>query len=473
MASARSGLTFEGTLYEAVARGNKDTFFFFDDPSKSVNPFDSRYVKVPPTIQELRRIPPLNGADFGRTCEFEFEVAGDVFVAPTILIDLPTWLPSVYAALNNSTLIQDTSGNTYGYTNGIGYFLFSNIQIYQDKILLDEFSGDALFAARKARGSLNSAYLENNLAGVHDGTKESIGFAATPGRLRLELPFLGSGKRGFPSIAMRAQSFKLRLTLRKLEEIVESSDLSGQVAPTPWNLPPGASFIAYTPGNIYPFQPLVRTAIDPPGLQLETRHIYVDGETQLGLQKDRIETPFSRLFENVFTFGPADYAPLDRQAVASVTRRIDARFPSSRLLWFMRSYNDIRVNRLWKFTADNLTKEYYNNMSLLIAGRDRETLFNPYVWTTLMAHAKEDRDPGAGISEMSWDLSAARRPPVERQPEGSVNFGTADRPTLYAELAAVPADLYLGKPSTEFRVIVDSWALYEIENNRGYLKYGN
>ena len=75
---------------------------------------------------------------------------------------------------------------------------------------------------------------------------------------------------------------------------------------------------------------------------------------------------------------------------------------------------------------------------------------------------------------MSWNLSTAyRRPPAERQPEGSVNFGTADRPTMYTELTAVPADTVLGKPSTEFTVVVDSWAFYEIEKDRGYLKYGN
>jgi hypothetical protein len=79
---------------------------------------------------------------------------------------------------------------------------------------------------------------------------------------------------------------------------------------------------------------------------------------------------------------------------------------------------------------------------------------------------------------MNWDLGSVRTgqraPPFsERQPEGSVNFSTADRPTLYTELVAVPPDSLLGKPSTELTAIVDSWALYTIEKDRGYLKYGN
>ena len=460
MASTRAGLTAEGALYESVARGNKDGYFFQDDPDKTLNPFENRYDPTPAMIHELRRIPPLNGSEFGRSCEFEFEIAGDVFVHPTLVIDLPSWLPPVEAALNPTTTITDLSGATYGYTNGIGYFLFNKIQIFQDKLLLMEFSGDALFASRASRGTLSSAYMENQLAGWHDGSVESIAAAATPGRLRLELPFLG-GDHGFPSIAMRRQPFKLRLELRTLEQIVESST---GLAATPWLL------TLKTP--TYQFKPLTRTTIASPVLQLETRHMYIDGDTALALRSRTLEIPFNRLYENTTTFGPADYAPLKRNVPALVTRRIDGQHPASRILWFMRSHNDLRTGRRWRFSPDVTGREYYAAQSLLIAGRDRETLFTPLVWNTLTHHAKEDRDPGYGIGEMSWDLGAVYGR-QENQPEGSVNFTTADRPTLYTSLAAIPNDTILGSPSTEMTTVVDTWALYTIEKDRGFLKYGN
>ena len=129
----RSGLTAEGALYEAVARGNKDTFFFKDDAT-ALSPFEQRYGPVPPVIHELRRIPPLNGADFGRSSEFSFDVAGDIVTKPTILIALPSWIPPEYLSQASQGLVQDLNGNTYGYTNGIAYFLFKKIQLYQDKI---------------------------------------------------------------------------------------------------------------------------------------------------------------------------------------------------------------------------------------------------------------------------------------------------------------------------------------------------
>jgi hypothetical protein len=470
--AGRAGLRNEGALYEAISRGNKDTFFFAKNPDTTVNVFENRYDRIPPTVQELRRIPPLNGAEFGRSCEFEFEVAGDMFVSPTVLIDLPSWLPPPTAALNRSTLItgssldSDIAGLSIGYTNGVGYFMFKKIQIFQDKLLLQEFSGDALFAARASRGSLGSAYMENSLLGMHDGSAAAIGFNATPPRIRLELPFIGAAE-GFPSIAMRQQPFKLRLELRPLEEIVESSNAGASVAPVPWGK---HVYVGATPP--YTIPTLSRTAITSPTLQLETRHIYTDGQSQLALRSTTLEIPFQRLYENTFTFGPFDYA----STAPLVKKRLDAQHPAGRLLWFMRTYNDIRAGRRWKIFADISGGEYYTAQTLLIAGRDRETAFSPDIWNTLTHYAKEDRDPGIGLGEMSWDLGdlQGRQTPWNRQPEGTINFSTADRPTFYTALSTgLPNDLYLKAPSVEMTAIIDAWVLYTISRDRGVLKYGN
>ena len=119
-------LTKEGALYELLARGNKDVYFHAD-AFTSVSPFRNNYKRSPAYVHERRQIPPINNVDFGKVVEFEFEVAGDIFTHPTLLIDLPTWLPSEYSG----NIIQDNAGNSYGYTRGVAYFLFSKIQIYQ------------------------------------------------------------------------------------------------------------------------------------------------------------------------------------------------------------------------------------------------------------------------------------------------------------------------------------------------------
>jgi len=129
-------LNLDGSLYELVSRGNKDVYFQ-EDSADAQSLFDNRYGPTAPVIHELRRLPPLNSVDFGRSSEFQLEVAGDFIVSPTLLIDLPSWLPPNYAAANLNGVIQDSAGISYGYTSGIGYFLFEKIQVLQDNILLN------------------------------------------------------------------------------------------------------------------------------------------------------------------------------------------------------------------------------------------------------------------------------------------------------------------------------------------------
>jgi hypothetical protein len=459
----RSGVTNEGALYELVARGNKDTYFLKDDFS-AVSPFDMRYKQTPAHVHERRRIPPLNSGDFGRTCEWEFEVAGDIVTDPTILIDLPSWLPPHIAAQNKKTVITDLSGQSHGYTNGVAYFLFSKIQIYVDQILLQEFSGDALFGTTRSRGSLNSAFLDNVVTGTHKGTQLDIQHNATPGQMRLRLPFVGCqhpDDGGFPSVSARQQTYKVRATLRKLEDLVEASD--GRSKPIPWET------TMFMGKEKTPFQTLSRTAIGQPTLQLETRHIYVDSESKQRLLDSELEIPYSRLYENTFTYGATDYAPLKRNSVATATRRLDAVHPASKIVFWGHTQASLMANQYAKVIAPTATGEYYNNIALYVAGRDRESIFPPLIWNKIQTHAKEERDAGPGYGFMNWELGdiRGREVPFARQPEGTVNFSSADRPTLYIDLAAHASQ------NLQLTAVVDTWAVFQTAKGRAGLKYGN
>jgi len=153
---------------------------------------------------------------------------------------------------------------------------------------------------------------------------------------------------------------------------------------------------------------------------------------------------------------------------------VDATHPAGRLLFWFYKTADLRANKYTKITQDDGT-EYYNNVSLIIAARDREPLTTPLLWNKLQHLAKEERDPGPGLGTMNWDLGdlRGREGPYQHQPEGAINFTTADRPTIYTDLANVPVDSVSGQKSTEMRVIVDSWAIATFEKGRGGLKYAN
>jgi hypothetical protein len=143
------------------------------------------------------------------------------------------------------------------------------------------------------------------------------------------------------------------------------------------------------------------------------------------------------------------------------------------MFFFMRQKSDIDANKLWKISSDVANEEYYNGVSLLIGSRDRETLFSPSIWNLVSQHAKEDRYSGPGLGVMNWDLGEQRErdPPFERVPEGSLNFSSADRPTLYVELQQIAGT----DRNTQMLVVVDSWALYEVDSEykRGGLRYAN
>jgi hypothetical protein len=453
----------EGSLYELIARGNKDVYFI-EDTKEAKNLFDNRYGPTPAHIHELRNLPPLNNPDFGRSCEFQIEMAGDVFIEPTLLIDLPSWLPPTEAELNAKAVVTDLSGVSYGYTNGIGYFLFEKIQFLQDNILLQEFSGDALWACSRTRGTLNSAFLDAKQTGIHNGSQLSIGRNTTPGRLRLQIPIVGcqsSEDGGFPAYSTPQQSYRLRCFLRRLEDLVESSD--GRAKPTPWT----STLQIQTSSTTAPIQftPLSRTAIGTPTLTLQTRHIYMDGETQQAMKNNRQEIPFERIYENRFTQSQNDYAPISRGGTAAITRRLEGVHPTSRIISFFRRAAVLQTNQLWNL-SNTPTVSFYGNLKLLVAGRDRESLFSPLIWRDLVTHAKSERDPGIELAIMDWTLGDIRNRKSTRQPDGSINMTTADRPTLYIELLSTPTN-------TELRSIVETWATIAAENQRLTLLYAN
>jgi hypothetical protein len=82
--------TAEGSLYELLARGNKDVYLYGDD-SKSTFLFDSSYEAQAPLLTERRTVPPISTPEFGRSIDFLFDLVGDLMKEPSILIKLPTW----------------------------------------------------------------------------------------------------------------------------------------------------------------------------------------------------------------------------------------------------------------------------------------------------------------------------------------------------------------------------------------------
>jgi hypothetical protein len=444
----------EGSLYELVARGNKDVFFYGENQSTYV--FDSTYEAQTPFLEEVRRVPPKTSSEFGRTVEFELDLVGDLMKNPAILINLPTWLPITQAKFVKQSTMVDQGGLSYGYIQGIAYFLFETIGFYQDNILLQEFTGDTLWALGKITGSYGHGFVHTSQTGGHGGTPLEIGWNAAPPQLRLEIPLI----EPFPQRAATSHTFRLRCKLRKLEDLVESSDPTTLAKASPWDKSMTIKRSATDVGT--PFKTIKREQMSPLILQLETTQVYLDKKVQELMQSKPISVRFNRIYTNRFTQNQLDYAGVIGGGTSVVNRRLDARHPSGRMTWFFRSMDDVNANRLYKVNTVEKTP-YYNSVTFLIAGQTREAPRSSTVWRDVTNFAKEDSDSGLEIGTMNWSFGdIAPKRFTEPLGQGSVNFTTADKPTLYIDLAK-PG---LQSISTELFVIVEGLCEFKTDKGR-------
>ena len=497
-----------GALFELVARGQKDAFFM-KDAKGSYFPYDASYKSSIHHLAERKTHIPLNQPVFGGSFEVEIDSYGDIMTECKLEIDLPSWFPSLPRIPNGelcsaSTVnglypitTNDISHTSYGYVNYAGYFLFENIQFYQDQFLIQEWSGDGLLAKQMTEGSWNSSFLQQRLGGHiadsgnsgNSGNNRGIQLRATPGHLHITLPLPGMQcpkDGGFPLTALAWQTFRIKCTLRKLEDLIVCSD-SSIYKPAPWTIP----LFTYTfdDGSVNTFAPKSRLEIGQPTVVLSTVQHYVPSTIQEELRSNPIQIPFRKMFENRFTFGELDFIPLDKGGVAAVTRRLDGRHPTERLFWFFRNQNTVDQNRLDSFYNDyfdsNLPNavqsytvpygEFYYNMKLVIAGKDREHLHEPLLWESICQYAKDEKASGKQIGEMRWSTGDTYGTlyPAPRQPEGTVNFTTADRPTLYIELANITSNVIFAQRKAEMRLFTEGWNVYEVKEGRGRMLFGN
>ncbi len=473
MAAPGSEYVTPGSLFELVARGNKDKFFFSSDLKEAESPFNNIYNSTEPHLGDVRTTVPNNEVDFDKMVEFTLETFGDVLTDMSVLVKMPTWLPSL-PLVNGGTsyppseansqyhIVSTTGGISYGWVRGIAYLLFEKIQIFQDNLLLQEISGDSLLALDQTASTNVQYYLRASVTGMHNGSAREIAGAATPDTLRLRIPFPGlQGKYdgGLPLCALREQTYKIRFWLRSAEQLWESHPTRTAETTAPWNqtftVPGVVSNIGIDGG---------RSALGSPELLLETRQIYLTDDQIAELRRTHLKIPFVQYYDETFTFGEADYVALDRGGIALAQRRMEGRHPMERLLLNFRTSEWMATGQLWRIGGS----EFYNSVGFLIAGKDRE-----YPWSSAVLHGvnglvKDERFMALrGQSELRWSIPEGIG--SNRMPTGTVNFSTASRPTLTVDLKNVAS--FCGQRLTYLQICGESWAIYEVKEGRGRLVF--
>jgi hypothetical protein len=520
-----SGRT-EGALYELVSRGLKDKYFF--DNSGGISLFSAKYNKIAPHLSETRRQVSINVPQFGRPLEFELDCFADVLTEAAFIVELPALLPTrlpltaavfengssqhlVDAASSlavNHFVDSDNSGCTYGYCSGAPYYLFERIQIFQDKILIQDITGDSLLAVECTLGSYNIGQLNDKWAGVYnEEDRAAVCRSSVPSQqLRVKVPLPGCqgvGDGGFPLCAVRdigSSIWRIRLVLRKLEDILIAVGASGEVISGDARLPFNKTLIATDlNGEQISCVALPRESMRV-NVLLETTQTYLQAESIAELRNRRIEIPFKTYYDQDQSFGPLDYAPLNRGSKAIAQVRIEGRHPVNRMIFFYRLQADLLAGRL------NPRHTLFDSLYFLVAGKERELEWSSLVWNNIENLTKNDRVPLVNKRQyyyhINWSLGsqqdrgsvAGPRKPDARQPEGTVNFTTADRPTLIFNLVKVLQKKtgevitiwneeeckYQDFPETvtelfytELQVCCESWGTYVVEDGRAKLMFAN
>lgn len=479
-----------GALYELVARGVKDSYFYEDD-AKSVNPFSWKYDKYPAVQTETRTVRPLNasprasGSAGARTLLIDLDQYGDILQTASIHVRLPSWIPKPYSDSIKRGLVYptDSSGTAYGYNSGVAYTLFEKIEILQDNIILQEVTGDALYVLSRHKGSWNRHHYSDELAGIYDSTDTlAVQRSADPDRTYIiPLPFITD----FPLVALRGQRFRVRLTLRDIKDIVVSVNSDGSdnanPKPKPWLVPSFTLKTSQTdPGTT--FKPLSLAEMDPPEITIEMVQTYLSNDDRAALAKATYVIPYKRYFShNKFSLGPLDYAPfdLDSAATPAVVRNYDGLYFVERIITAVRNTRDIQANRLTMYNnVDVSDGNYIAGLQSSYGSTIRDDTWGPLVWNVLAQHAHETYASAIATLIQNYGLEPSPDKTRSVYPNATsysapagLNYSEAVDPNLRLIINNIQADYY-GQKSARLDILLEATGFYAVENGRGGLLFG-
>jgi hypothetical protein len=468
----------DGALYELVARGKKDTYFITSNPAEGGYPFINQYNKIEPHLTERRIHVSRNAPQFKQTIEFEIDKYGDLLTGLRFIISMPTWLPQLQLQqgslpvdpqiVNKCLLLHAEDGYCYGWMRHAAYFLIDTLELFQDKTLIYQTTGDALWLSQTTEGSNSSADLRASQTGQHQGAPHQVAMNATLDKLYLDIPFINFAPLAtnpFPLISVTAHTYRIKLKLKSAEHLIEAVAAPNTTPRTQPTAPWGKQF-HYEDINGAPISvtALTEEAMKPPTILLESHQAYLREEARALLRSSSFkwESTFRRWYINRFPINEMEYNPFNTNGQVIITRRLEGCHPTERLLFAVRARRDIDCGRPWKLmgsaTAANPTGMYWSSVKFLIAGREREFAWPALVYEEL-AGLKTQRTLPAGMGSINFS--------IEGDNGGTINMSQADRPSIQIQL------LDAGERQTELMVVSEAIGVYCIEGGKAYVKFIN
>lgn len=461
-----------GGLLELVARGKKDVFF---TANPQISFIHSVYKRSAQFTKEIYVAKSRNIPEWGRSVDFDIEHRGDLMNNIFLRIALPVWLPPTVANLNNTSVITDASGVTYGYCNNIGFQMIDKVQFLNDNVLIHEVYGEYLDWRLRMSYDFSTSFLNNDSVGARPETPLAIARSTTRGILRVPIPLLGWQSLdgpGLPLAALRGCRFRIRVHLRPYSAVLTASD--GRLSPNPFNMPIYVQTSSTGAPALWPDKTLPASCMKGLDITLESTNCYFSNSVNTWLKAATLRFPFRHVQFQQYTIEDNVMNAVANGADLSIPVKLDFSGPADRLLIGFRSDAcGLAGQRNVLIPPVGLDPTYVATMRLNIANIDRVQKWTNAVFREVSSYWKNTRMPlSLTDNTKPDDIYVMSFGGYDNGvPCGTLSFSRAVLPTLYIVPARAMYDMRNISRRTFVLIYAETWNVYEIQNGKERLLF--
>jgi Large eukaryotic DNA virus major capsid protein/Major capsid protein N-terminus len=356
------------TLLDLVSRDLQDNILFPLNTNVTQFTRDDT-LRTIPMASVFREFTFRGPAELGQS--FVFEIGdincGDLIQALFIQIKLGDWFTDLTRqCLYTGAYTFKNKNDAWTYSNSLGTIILDEATLEVDDQILEKITGDAVNVVSLLFPDMNTQIgLSDSIArmSIHD-IKAQDGTRILPTDDNwITVPLLFSMLRErltatFPLIACRAGTMRVRVKLKKFDQIVRI--LTGQ-RKSGTDTPLGKITSINDTRSSPRIQKNIEAAQNPPDLkaiQLLTSGVFVDGPYREMLLRQPFERPFREIQQ--FDFNePLKYV-VNKSVNDMITIQLplEANQPVEEIVWFLRRKAAVTLNNDWVNYSATLEKDY-------------------------------------------------------------------------------------------------------------------
>jgi hypothetical protein len=288
------------------------------------------------------------------------------------------------------------------------------------------------------------------------------------------IPVIGSEQLfepGIPLVALSQQRWRIRIHLRKLNEVVVASD--GRLLPQPWGGKP-LRIQATQDGPIDTTQvTLPIESVQPILITLESTQIYLPRDANLWLKSQTLRIPYTNIRHEEFTIEDNSFTAASPPYLATVQLpfTIDMIGSVSRMLVGLRSYASTLAGQRSVLNASD-GSEFLSSLRLNISNIDRIKQWETAVFREVTAFWKDIRIGLDFTFPIPQDIYIITFGAFDTaQPAGTLQFTRAVLPVLYPILGPIPMDPRNNSRKTYLLTYGEAWNVFEISGGKGRMMF--